>query len=856
MGVNENSVDIVCEEPGVPKRISLKQRLTRSLKKSSLLRKSSGKQTLHESEAGKKADDEKRKNALPDQDSPTSITLESKQTLEKEMPNPAKESTSLVESSAPEHTVHSPKSLKSEDTAQDVHAHTGEIIPSSPPPPYNNDFTSNNEGTKENSVPQEPIVNNPVNTDQNQINETTPPPYMPSSNQNSTPYNETQELIVNNSGNTEQNQNINSISSPTHESVLSTLDKSIEAGNSKNLNEAENVICMNPEGIVSINDQVDVNNSTVDINLMSQDIPDDVGPKQLEQIREDSTETNQALETENQGLNSSNNDNKHRLETKKPTVSEPVAPRQCGSLEGAETQAHNAPALRTGTLETASVMVSEPPPTPPETIGKNSDRSQPNMTAGPKLSPAPSFSESILKGKENLKSVSYPESPVMRSKFYPATGKPPSKAEISETQNSTKKNNNVKDLVSKFNQMAPSLSDSSSQPSTDLDFNPSYVENEIKYLTASLFKDQYAPVAELPSTLNHQLAIPQISVRNLTQMFDSSDSSVATTPILPRKGSNVSVGYSLATYQTFRNYEGLHPYWSGSNTSGSDSDDSDVSFLPSSRRSSENGVFSDFGSDLSNDTDTDVIKYVGESVGDVINNGIITIRDKFSDAVPTDTESPSFIPSPSFMSETKLELQAQSNELSVDTVDFPAPPPPLSHEDTVEDNCAPNQSKSADLSTSSYDEDVNKLENMPNPTCEDKTATTQLTLKSSEDGAIDNVEDPKHKSEDQPKEESNSANNPIKKLERGKRSTISKKLTEETKTDESLNAEQQDNTSNTENETTKKITRKRGSTIKRKAPLNKSASRTSITSRTSVTSRTSQISEVGPDGIHYKPGFV
>ena len=405
--------------------------------------------------------------------------------------------------------------------------------------------------------------------------------------------------------------------------------------------------------------------------------------------------------------------------------------------------------------------------------------------------------------------------------------------------------------------MAPSLSDSSSEPSTDLDFNPSYVENEIKDLTASLFKDQYAPVAELPSTLNHQLAIPQISVRNLTQMFDSSDSSVATTPILPRKGSNVSVGYSLATYQTFRNYEGLHPYWSGSNTSGSDSDDSDVSFLPSSRRSSENGVFSDIGSDLSNDTDTDVIRYVGEMVGDVINNGIIAIRDKFPDAVPTDTESPSFIPSPSsfnFMSEKKLELQAQRNELSVDTVDFPAPPPPLSHEDTIEDNCAPNQSKPADLSTSTFDEDVSKLENMPDTTNKDKTATTQLALQSSKDWTI--LEDLNHKSEDQQKEESNSTNDPVRKLERGKRSTIRKKLAEEIQRDESLNAEQQEDTTTTQNETTKKITRKRGSTIKRKAPLNKSASRTSITSRTSVTSRTSQISESGPDGIHYKPGFV
>ena len=305
------------------------------------------------------------------------------------------------------------------------------------------------------------------------------------------------------------------------------------------------------------------------------------------------------------------------------------------------------------------------------------------------------------------------------------------------------------------------------------------------------------------------------------------------------------VGYSLATNQTFRRYEGLHPYWSGSNSSGSDSDDSDVSFLPSSRRSSENGVFSDFGSDLSNDTDTDLIRYAGEMVGDVINNGIITIREKFPDAVSTDTESSSFIPSPppsNLTSETKLESQAQSNKLSVDTVDFPAPPPPLSHEDTVEDNCALNQSKPIELPTLKFDEDAKKLENMRDVTSEDKTATTQLALICNEDSATDIVKDSNHKSEDEEKaeeEESNSTDNPVRKLERGKRSTIRRKLAEEIKKDECPKPEQQEDTSATQNETTKKITRKRGSTIKRKAPLNKSTSRTSITSRTSVTSRTS-----------------
>ena len=538
MGVNENSVDIVCEEPKVPKRVSLKDRLTKSLKKSSLMRKSSGKQILQESKAEKAADGKQEENALPDQDSPTSITLESKQILEKQKSNPTKESTSLVESSASEHTVNSPKSLKSEVTAQDVHAHAGEIIHSSLPPPYNVGFSSSDNETEQNPIPQEPISNNLVNTDQNQNNETPPQPYMPNSNQNSAPHNE---VIVNKSSNTGQNQNVSSISLPTHESVLTTLDKAIDAENSSSLNdenfptlEAENVVSMNPEGIVPIDDQIDVNNLTADTNLKSENTPDNLMQKQLEQIKEDSYETNEALEKENKGLNSTNIDNKQRLE--KAAVSEPVEPPQCVTLEGITTQIQNVPTIQTGTLETASSKVPEPPPTPPETIGKNNDRSKLGMTTESKLPSPPSFSESILKGKENLKSVSCPGSPVMRSKFYPAAGKPLAKAGRNETENSTKKNNNVKDLVSKFNEVAPSLSVSSSElSSTDADFNPSYVENEIKDLTASLFKDQYAPITEPSPTLIHQLAIPEISVKNLAQMFDSSDSSVATTPNLAKE---------------------------------------------------------------------------------------------------------------------------------------------------------------------------------------------------------------------------------------------------------------------------------------------------------------------------------
>ena len=180
-----------------------------------------------------------------------------------------------------------------------------------------------------------------MNTDENQKNE--------SSNQNST----SQELIVNNSGTIEQNQNVSGISSPTRESVSSTLDKSIDTGNSRNLNdqepsmlEAENVVCMNPGGIVPSDDQIDVNNLTQDINLKSDNTPNDAGQKHLEQIKEDSHETNEALETENQGLNSTNIDNKQRLETKNTTISEPVAPPQCGTLEGAETQTQNDPTIQ------------------------------------------------------------------------------------------------------------------------------------------------------------------------------------------------------------------------------------------------------------------------------------------------------------------------------------------------------------------------------------------------------------------------------------------------------------------------------------------------------------------------------
>ena len=977
-----NSVQIVCEQPEVPKRASLKQRLTKSLKKSSFMKTSSNKQILQESKADIEVDDKKRENTLPDQDNPTSITLESKQTLKKESTNSTKESTSLVESSSPEHRVDSPKSLQSEVTAQGVHAHTGEIIPSSPPPPDKVVFPSCNGETDQILVAQEPILNNSVstgqnqndetpppsqdipqisdqnstpnektqepilnnagntdqnqnvrrdipqisdqnstsnnetqearsilnnsgNTNQNQNDESQPPPHIPqNSDQNSTPDKETQEIILNNSENTDQNQNdeilpssqippdsetqeliLNnsenidqkqSVSSPTPESVLTTLDKSIDAGNSGSLDdqkssplEAENVVCMNPGGASPCDDQTDVNNSTPDINLKFQDTPDDAGQKQFQQInddagqkqfekiKDDSCESNEALEIENLGLNSTSIDNERRFETTKTTVVERLQSPQIEALEDAKTQTQNAPIVQTGTLETATAKVPESPPTPPKTTSE-SDRSKPDMEAGLKLSSVPSFCESILEGKDNLRSVSYSGSPGMRSKFYPAAGRSPYKAGSNEMDNSTKKNNNVKDLVSKFNQVTPVFSVSSSQcSSTDLGFSSSYVEGEIKELTASLLKNQYASVWEPCPAPNHQLSIPEISVRNIAQMFDSSDSSVATTPILRRKGSNVSVGYSPATNQTFRDYEGLHPYWSGSNTSGSDSDDSEVSFLPSSRRSSDNRIFSDFGSDLSNDTDIDVIRYVGEMVEEVINDGIIKIRDEFSNA---DTESLSFDPSPpssNVMSETNLELKAQRNELSVNTVDFPAPAP-LSHEDTVEDNSAPVQSTQPDLSTLTFDEHVNKLENKPDLTGEFQTTTTYLASESSEVNLTDSLEGSNYKSVDQQKtaEESNSTDNSVRKLERGKRSTIRRKFTDETKTDESLSEEQQEDISTTQNETPKRITRKRGSTIKRKVPLNKSASRTSRTSRSSVTSRTSQISEVGPDGIHYKPGFV
>ena len=115
----------------------------------------------------------------------------------------------------------------------------------------------------------------------------------------------------------------------------------------------------------------------------------------------------------------------------------------------------------------------------------------------------------------------------------------------------------------------------------------------------------------------------------------------------------------------------------------------------------------------------------------------------------------------------------------------------------------------------------------------------------------------------------------MKKFQRGKRSTIRRQLTEEeikkgdatkevkqettevekkgdtTKEAQETSETEKSGTTNEETETTeKKITRKRGSTLRRKFPLNKTDSRTSISSRTS------QISEVGPDGIHYKPGFV
>ncbi len=89
-------------------------------------------------------------------------------------------------------------------------------------------------------------------------------------------------------------------------------------------------------------------------------------------------------------------------------------------------------------------------------------------------------------------------------------------------------------------------------------------------------------------------------------------------------------------------------------------------------------------------------------------------------------------------------------------------------------------------------------------------------------------------------EEADADKKPVKKFQRGKRSTIRRKNTQE-----DIQAEPEASESNE-----KKMTRKTGSTLRRKLLFKKSSS------RTSMTSNSSQKSEIGPDGIHYKPGHV
>ncbi len=83
---------------------------------------------------------------------------------------------------------------------------------------------------------------------------------------------------------------------------------------------------------------------------------------------------------------------------------------------------------------------------------------------------------------------------------------------------------------------------------------------------------------------------------------------------------------------------------------------------------------------------------------------------------------------------------------------------------------------------------------------------------------------------------------PVKKLQRGKRSTIRRKDTQE-----EISAVPEPEGQEPEG---KKLKRKAGSTLRKKFASGKSASKNSISSKTS------QISEIGPDGVHYKPGFV
>ena len=792
LSVAEQTVDVVTEEPKVPKRTSLKQRFTKSLKKASLMKRSS-KTVKEETQMDNRAFVEEN------EDHPTGEKTKPKLVLETAQNNPGSDPDSSAEASAPVCTVDAPIAQKPEITPPDVSAPTGEIIPSSPPPPYE-EFPSEN------------------------------------------------------------NIDLNSQMLPNHESVLTTLDEFINAADSSDQIDQsspapDEVISMNPEGRSDISLCNDNTKFKADAELPSQD-SDKLSEEQSEQTKEGSLEASPTFEreeilnsnTSNNSPNSSNTtisgDDNYTSNDTNCTDLEPLSTKNLKPEAAAEDiEIVQLPQNNSETLQTAAPIIPEPPPPVFPVPNQYVEKSTTDETCGPALPPALDFTQSILEKKDNLKPVTGPSTPVTRSKFYPATGKPLPSTENIVTEVGTKPNSNVKDLVNRFNQIPPSSSAPSSEnSSTDLGFDNSAVENEIKSLAASLFTNQFSS-EKTTVPLNSQLQIPEISVRNLTQMFDSSDSSLATTPIISRKGSNVSVGYypmNNSKYKT--NEDGLHPYWSASSSSSSDSDSdsSEISFVPS-RRSSDIRRFSDSGSDLSNDTDVDVVRFAGEIAGDVVNNVITMHFEDHVNAKNSDNESfPSPPPSP-ILSDLSLDSHTQGNDLSVDTVDFPAPPL-LAHEDVVESHHTPTQNESADSRTSlALEEQV--------------TSANVVETNGDAEKPLDQVsQDDTQNTKDQPEGDQ------VKKLERGKRSTIRRKLTEEEiKKGDSIK-EKKDPTdidlATPQNESLTKLTRKRGSTLKRKVPLNKSLSKASIASRTSVTSRSSQISEVGPDGIHYKPGFV
>ena len=837
-----DSVETVSEIQNVPKRTSLKERFTKSLKKAALVKQSS-KQQL-EAKVGSNSTNPEEK-LIPDQDNPTSLTLESKTAPESREVNTGKQLTSLVESSAP-------TALESDVTAQDTHAHTGEVLPSTPPPPY--DVTGGN-GVTDNS--QSP-----------------PPPYSPlnldNSNTDKVEREEENKDKLSNSETIEQ-QSASSPTSATPDSVLKSLDESIEAGNSS----AESVISMNPN-----------TKSNTDLESKSSNVDDrENEPEPQVEIEEENVEVSESVpNVKPDGIIGPTDKSEQLLpegdrSTPKTGNCEAEVP-ACDKKQPETIKTEEE--LNMTSSESLPVVESVPSRTLPKPLLTDEQKSQVSPTLERKSrnvsetlhgESALKVSEAILEQRGKLRPSTGPGSSTLTSKFYPASGKTEARTEINISSNSGNKNCNVKNLVNRFNQVPDNIStqsennDDISTSSLVSGTGTPTLEDNIKTLTESSFKDQFLMEQDSQSSspgLRLQHPIPEISVRNMTLMFESPGSSVAITPILPRKGSNTSSGYSPMTNRKFRNNDdGLHPYWSesSSNTSDSDSDASDESFLASRRPSEISRVLSDIGSDISNETENDIVSFAGEIVENAFDNGVAQSLTHKGNDLNVNKDVP-----PTTISESETGSEAPKRSEPLDIADYPAPPPLAQDSTTVPSSenktCTDTSGGKSETTTSEENTLKENDTDKPNITSDDPNAseceddkdvkTQEGTRSNGEQGEnvtnekeAENVEEQLSKSTEETEKQAG------KKFQRGKRSTIRRKLTEEeikkvdgikedevkTETDKSAEIESQE----------KKITRKRGSTIKRKVPLNKTDSRTSINSSTS---------EIGPDGIHYKPGFV